>query len=114
MQRYGRPESRSPFPSASSVSNKTITRVSTRQTRIAQALGVICLHEAAKALLTQQTQARAQAIAHKLKDKAKPMQSALQNRWRIAARCGFALLLFQLCGCAAHLATVKTEPARLP
>jgi len=42
------------------------------------------------------------------------MQSGLQNSWRVAARCGFALLLFQLCGCAAHLATVKTEPARLP
>src|SRR5580765_2445495 len=42
------------------------------------------------------------------------MQSAFQNRWWIAAKCGFALLLFQLCGCAAHLATVKTEPARLP
>src|SRR4029077_17966430 len=66
MQRYGRPESRFPIPSASSVSNKTITRVSTRQTRIALALGVICLHEAAKTLVTQQTQARAQAIAHKL------------------------------------------------
>jgi pimeloyl-ACP methyl ester carboxylesterase len=42
------------------------------------------------------------------------MQSGFQNRWRVAANCGFALLLFQLCGCAAHLATVKTEPARLP
>src|SRR4029077_11592563 len=42
------------------------------------------------------------------------MQSGFQDRWRIAARCGFALLLFQCCGCAAHLATVKTEPARLP
>ncbi len=42
------------------------------------------------------------------------MQSGFQNTWRVAANCGFALLLFQLCGCAAHLATVKTEPARLP
>ena len=42
------------------------------------------------------------------------MQSGFQNRWRVAAKCGFALLLFQWCGCAAHLATVKTEPARLP
>ena len=42
------------------------------------------------------------------------MQSGFQNRWWIAARCSFALLLFQLCGCAAHLATVRTEPARLP
>ena len=42
------------------------------------------------------------------------MQSGFQNTWRVAAKCGFALLLFQLCGCSAHLATVKTEPARLP
>src|ERR1700730_12375787 len=42
------------------------------------------------------------------------MLSGFQHRWRFAAKCGFALLLFQLCGCAAHLATVKTEPARLP
>src|SRR5258707_7536071 len=42
------------------------------------------------------------------------MQSGIQKRWRTAAKCGFALLLFQWCGCAAHLATVKTEPARLP
>jgi pimeloyl-ACP methyl ester carboxylesterase len=42
------------------------------------------------------------------------MQSGFQNRWQVAAKCGFALVLFQLCGCAAHLATVKTEPARLP
>jgi len=42
------------------------------------------------------------------------MQSGFQNRWRVAAKCGFGLLLLQLCGCASHLATVKTEPARLP
>src|SRR5512140_387218 len=42
------------------------------------------------------------------------MQSGFQNGCRIAATCGFALLLFQLCGCAAHLATVKTIPAQLP
>src|SRR6476659_10095780 len=42
------------------------------------------------------------------------MQSGFQNSWRVAARYGFALFLFQLCGCAAHLATVKTEPARFP
>ena len=42
------------------------------------------------------------------------MQRSFQNMRKVAARCGFALLLFQLCGCAAHLATVKTEPARLP
>jgi pimeloyl-ACP methyl ester carboxylesterase len=42
------------------------------------------------------------------------VQLSFQNRWQVVARCGFALLLFQYCGCAAHLATVKTEPARLP
>jgi hypothetical protein len=39
-----------------------IARVSTRQSRIAQALGVICLDQAAKTSLTQKLQARAQAI----------------------------------------------------
>ena len=42
------------------------------------------------------------------------MPSFLQNRWHVFVRCGFALLLFQWCGCAAQLATVKTKPARLP
>jgi len=42
------------------------------------------------------------------------MASLLQNRWQVFVRCGFALLLFQWCGCAAQLATVKTKPARLP
>jgi len=41
------------------------------------------------------------------------MQSGFQNRWRVAARYGFAVLLFQYCGCASHLATVKTIPAHL-
>jgi len=41
------------------------------------------------------------------------MQSSFQNRWQVAAKCGFALLLFQCCGCA-HLAVVKTKPAQLP
>ena len=41
------------------------------------------------------------------------MPSPFQNRWRVFARCGFALVLFQCCGCASHLATVKTIPARL-
>src|SRR6266568_3003798 len=41
------------------------------------------------------------------------MRSSFQNRCQVFARCGFALLLFQCCGCA-HLATVKTQPARLP
>src|SRR5437899_10744078 len=42
------------------------------------------------------------------------MRSSFQNRWQVVARCGFALLLFQCCGCASHLATVKTKPAQLP
>src|SRR5438132_5482325 len=42
------------------------------------------------------------------------MRSSFQNRWQFFARCGFALLLFQYCGCASHLATVRTKPARLP
>src|SRR5256884_3440577 len=41
------------------------------------------------------------------------MRSSFQNRRQVFARCGFALLLFQYCGCASHLATVKTIPARL-
>src|SRR5258708_2724091 len=40
------------------------------------------------------------------------VQLSFQNRWQVFARCGFALLLFQYYGCA-HLATVKTIPARL-
>jgi hypothetical protein len=40
------------------------------------------------------------------------MPSVFQNRWQVIARCGFAVLLFQYCGCT-HLATVKTIPARL-
>jgi pimeloyl-ACP methyl ester carboxylesterase len=39
--------------------------------------------------------------------------SPLQSRWQVFARCGFAILLFQCCGCA-HLAVVKTKPAQLP
>src|SRR5436190_427680 len=41
------------------------------------------------------------------------MRSSFQNRWQVVGRYGFALLLFQYCGCASHLATVKTIPARL-
>src|SRR5207244_4518424 len=41
------------------------------------------------------------------------MRSSFQNRCQVFARCGFAILLFQCSGCA-HLATVKTKPARLP
>jgi hypothetical protein len=36
-----------------------------------------------------------------------------QYKWQVFVRCGVALLLFQWCGCASHLATVKTIPARL-
>jgi pimeloyl-ACP methyl ester carboxylesterase len=49
-----------------------------------------------------------------MKGKTELMPSLFQNRWQVLVRCGFALLLFQWCGCAAHLATVKTIPARLP
>jgi hypothetical protein len=42
------------------------------------------------------------------------MPSLSQKKWLIFVRCGFALLLLQFCGCASHLATVKTEPARFP
>jgi len=42
------------------------------------------------------------------------MPSLFQNRWQVFVRCGFALLLFQWCGCASHLAVVKTKPAQLP
>jgi pimeloyl-ACP methyl ester carboxylesterase len=41
------------------------------------------------------------------------MPSVLQNRWQVFVRCGFALVLFQCCGCA-HLAVVRTKPAQLP
>src|SRR5437879_6832074 len=40
------------------------------------------------------------------------MPSVFQNRWQVFVRCGFALLLFQCCGCA-HLAVVRTKPAQL-
>src|SRR5262245_48658037 len=42
------------------------------------------------------------------------MQSGFQNTWHVAAKCGFALLLFQWCGCASHLAVVKTIRPQLP
>ena len=42
------------------------------------------------------------------------MRSSFQNRWQgFAAKCGLVLFFFQCCGCASHLATVKTIPARL-
>jgi pimeloyl-ACP methyl ester carboxylesterase len=43
----------------------------------------------------------------------KSRNPALQGKWRIVTRFAFALILFGWCGCA-HLATVKTKPARLP
>jgi len=48
-----------------------------------------------------------------VRDKRKPVQSGFQNRWQLFVRCGFALLLFEWCGCA-HLAVVKTKPAQRP
>jgi len=42
------------------------------------------------------------------------MQRSFQNMRQVAGGCGLALLLFQCGGCASHLATVKTIPARLP
>src|SRR6266513_3780390 len=42
------------------------------------------------------------------------MRSSFQNRCQgFAAKYGLALFFFQCCGCASHLATVKTIPARL-
>ena len=49
-----------------------------------------------------------------MKAKTELRPSLFQNRWQVFVRFGFALLLFQWCGCASHLATVKTKPARLP
>ena len=42
------------------------------------------------------------------------MPALFQNRWHVFVRCSLALLLFHLCGCASHLATVKIKAARLP
>jgi pimeloyl-ACP methyl ester carboxylesterase len=42
------------------------------------------------------------------------MSSALKGTWQFVGRFAAALLLFGWCGCAAHLATVKIKPARLP
>src|SRR5262249_53724386 len=44
----------------------------------------------------------------------KSMTSPLTGTWRFGIRFATALALFACCGCAAHLATVKTQPARLP
>jgi pimeloyl-ACP methyl ester carboxylesterase len=48
-----------------------------------------------------------------MKGKTKPTPSGFRNRWRVAARCAFGLLLFQWCGCA-HLAVIILKPAQLP
>jgi len=48
-----------------------------------------------------------------MKGKTELMPSLFQNKWQVFVRCGCALLLFQWCGCASHLATVKIIPARL-
>src|SRR5262249_33153759 len=40
--------------------------------------------------------------------------SALTGIWRFGTRFAAASLLFAWCGCAPHLATVKTQPARVP
>jgi pimeloyl-ACP methyl ester carboxylesterase len=42
------------------------------------------------------------------------MSSSFKRNARFVTKFAFALLVSGLCGCAAHLATVKTEPARLP
>ena len=41
------------------------------------------------------------------------MESGFQKASRVVAKWGFAILVFQWCGCS-HLATVKERPARLP
>src|SRR5437899_12109460 len=41
------------------------------------------------------------------------MRSSSQNRCQVFARCGFAILLLQCCGCA-HVAVVKLKPAQFP
>lgn len=42
------------------------------------------------------------------------MSSSFKRNARFVTKFAFALLVSGLCGCAAHLATVKTEPARIP
>src|SRR5690349_5854676 len=44
----------------------------------------------------------------------KIMTSALSGTGRFGMRFTTVVALFTCCGCAAHLATVKIEPARLP
>src|ERR1700752_217063 len=44
----------------------------------------------------------------------KIMISQLTGTWRFGIRFTTVLALFACCGCAGHLATVKTIPARLP
>src|SRR5262249_39471993 len=42
------------------------------------------------------------------------VSSAFKGTWQFITRFAATSLLFAWCGCAAHLATVKTQPARLP
>jgi len=49
-----------------------------------------------------------------VKGKTELSLSLFQKGWRVFIRCGFALLVFEWCGCASHLAMVKTITARLP
>jgi len=72
-----------------------------------QTLAVICVREAVKPTRRKEFPTR------RVKGKTELMTSLCQNRCQVFIRCGFALLLFQCCGCASHLATVKTIPARL-
>ena len=72
-----------------------------------QMLAVICVREAVKQTRRKEFQTR------RVKGKTELMTSLCQNRCQVFIRCGFALLLFQCWGCASHLATVKTIPARL-
>jgi len=49
-----------------------------------------------------------------VKVKTERNRSFFQKGWRVFIRCGFVLLLFEWCGCASHLATVRTITARFP
>src|SRR6516225_2647351 len=106
MRRCVTPESRFPFHSGSYISNKT-TRPSTAWPNVMQTLAVICAREAVKPTRREEFQTEC------AKGKTERMPSLFQKKWPVPIRCGFALLLCQWCGCAAHLATVKTIPARL-
>ena len=47
-------------------------------------------------------------------NKGRLISSTLKGAWQFVTKFAAALLLFGWCGCAAHLATVETKPARLP